>query len=37
MKGNDFLSIRDFTPDEILYFLILARQIKAHPTTYSDT
>ncbi len=36
MKGNDFLSIRDFTPDEILYFLILARQIKAHPTTYSD-
>jgi ornithine carbamoyltransferase len=36
MKGNDFLSIRDFTPDEILYFLILARQIKAHPSTYSD-
>ena len=36
MKGNDFLSIRDFSPDEILYFLILARQIKAHPTTYSD-
>jgi ornithine carbamoyltransferase len=36
MKGTDFLSIRDFSPDEILYFLILARQIKAHPTTYSE-
>ena len=34
MKGNDFLSIRDFTPDEILYFLILARQIKAQPPKF---
>jgi len=36
MKGNDFLSIRDFSPQEILYLLILARQIKTHPTTYSE-
>jgi len=36
MKGNDFLSIKDFSPQEILYLLILARQIKAHPGTYSD-
>ena len=36
MKGNDFISIRDFSPQEILYLLILARQIKTHPTTYSE-
>ena len=36
MKGNDFLSIKDFSPQEILYLLILARQIKTHPGTYSD-
>jgi ornithine carbamoyltransferase len=36
MKGNDFLSIRDFSPQEILCLLILARQIKTHPTTYSE-
>jgi ornithine carbamoyltransferase len=37
MKGKDFLSIRDFSPSEILYLLILARQIKSHPTTYCDS
>ncbi len=37
MKGKDFLSIKDFSPSEILYLLILARQIKTHPTTYCDS
>ena len=36
MNGKDFLSIKDFSPSEILYLLILGRQIKTHPTTYSD-
>lgn len=36
MNGKDFLSIKDFSPSEILYLLILARQIKTHPTTYCD-
>jgi ornithine carbamoyltransferase len=36
MNGKDFLSIKDFSPSEIQYLLVLARQIKAHPTTYSD-
>jgi ornithine carbamoyltransferase len=36
MNGKDFLSIRDFSPSEIQYLLILGRQIKTHPTTYSD-
>jgi ornithine carbamoyltransferase len=36
MKGKDFLSIRDFSPSEIFYLLILARQVKAHPGTYSE-
>jgi ornithine carbamoyltransferase len=36
MTGKDFLSIKDFSPSEILYLLILGRQIKTHPTTYSD-
>jgi ornithine carbamoyltransferase len=34
---RDFLSIKDFSPSEILYLLILARQIKTHPTTYGDS
>jgi ornithine carbamoyltransferase len=34
---KDFLSIRDFSPSEIFYFLILARQVKTHPTTYSES
>jgi ornithine carbamoyltransferase len=37
MKGKDFLSIRDFSPSEIFYLLILARQVKTHPTTYCDS
>ena len=36
MKGKDFLSIKDFSPSEIFYLLILARQVKTHPTTYCD-
>ncbi len=35
MKNKDFLSIKDFSPDEIKYFLQLGSQVKAHPTTYS--
>jgi ornithine carbamoyltransferase len=34
---KDFLSIKDFSPSEIFYLLILARQVKAHPTTYCDS
>ena len=36
MHGKDFLSIKDFSPSEIQYLLVLARQVKAHPGTYSD-
>jgi len=36
MKKKDFLSIKDFSPAEIQYLLILGRQMKTHPTTYSD-
>jgi ornithine carbamoyltransferase len=36
MKRKDFLSIKDFSPSEIEYFLVLARQIKTHPATYGD-
>jgi len=36
MNGKDFLSIKDFSPSEIQYLLILGRQIKIHPTTYGD-
>ena len=36
MKGKDFLTIKDFSPSEIFYLLILARQVKTHPTTYCD-
>ncbi len=32
---NDFLSLRDFTPQEIRTLLDLAHQIKAHPLDYS--
>ena len=31
MSTHDFLSIRDFTPQQIRRFLDLARQIKAIP------
>ena len=36
MNGKDFLSIKDFSPSEIQYLLVLGRQVKAHPTTYSE-
>jgi ornithine carbamoyltransferase len=36
MNGKDFLSIKDFSPSEIQYLLILGRQVKTHPTTYGD-
>jgi ornithine carbamoyltransferase len=37
MNATDFLSIRDFTPLEIRYFLALARQIKATPEAYQQS
>lgn len=36
MTAKDFISIKDFSPPEIQYLLILARQVKVHPTTYAD-
>lgn len=36
MTGKDFVSIKDFSPSEIQYLLILARQVKTHPTTYCE-
>src|SRR5512135_3414154 len=33
---NDFLSLRDFTPQEIRHLLDMARQMKAHPADYSQ-
>jgi ornithine carbamoyltransferase len=35
MKAKDFLSIRDFTPQEIRHFLHVACQIKADPKAYT--
>jgi ornithine carbamoyltransferase len=37
MSIKDFISIKDFSPSEIEYLLLLARQIKAHPGAYSET
>jgi ornithine carbamoyltransferase len=37
MKGKDFLSIKDFSPSEILYLLILSRQMKTHPSMYGES
>src|SRR5438477_4365982 len=37
MNATDFLSIKDFTPLEIRYFLALARQIKATPAVYRES
>jgi ornithine carbamoyltransferase len=37
MNGKDFVSLRDFSPSEIQYLLILGRQVKTHPTTYSES
>ena len=36
MNATDFLSIKDFSPSDIQYLLTLARQVKTHPTTYSE-
>jgi len=35
--NTDFVSIRDFSPPEIEYLLLLGRQIKAHPYVYNET
>jgi ornithine carbamoyltransferase len=36
MTSTDFLTIRDFSPQEIQHFLDLARQIKAIPAAYAQ-
>ena len=36
MNHKDFITIKDFSPSEIQYLLILGRQVKTHPTTYCD-
>jgi ornithine carbamoyltransferase len=36
MIGKDFLSIRDFTPDDIRHFLHVACQVKARPENFDD-
>ena len=35
--NKDFVSIRDFSPPEIEYLLLLGRQVKAHPHVYTET
>lgn len=37
MTPSDFLSIKDFSPQQIRRFLDLARQIKARPEDYAQT
>ena len=37
MNSNDFLSIRDFTPQEITEFIELARLIKSNPELFSES
>jgi ornithine carbamoyltransferase len=37
MNSSDFLSIRDFSPQEIGHFLDLATDIKANPRRYSES
>jgi len=37
MLRNDFLSIRDFTPNEIREFIELGRLIKANPELFADS
>jgi ornithine carbamoyltransferase len=37
MNAKDFVSIRDFSPQEIQDLLLLGRQIKAYPGVYSET
>ena len=36
MNPKDFISIRDFSPQEIQDLLLLGRQIKAYPDVYSE-
>jgi len=36
MRVPDFLTIRDFTSDELRHLLALAREVKAAPTRFSD-
>jgi ornithine carbamoyltransferase len=36
MRGRDFLSIRDFTSEELTSLLSLARDIKANPPAFAD-
>jgi len=36
MTPKDFVSLRDFSPEEIEYLLSLARQIKTHTGSYSE-
>jgi len=35
MGQHNFLSIRDYSPEDIRYFLDLAREIKAHPSAHT--
>ncbi len=37
MRGKDFLTIRDFTTEELRHLLDVARDIKAGPGKYSDS
>ena len=37
MHCDDFLSIRDFTPQDILHFIGLACRVKTNPSTYAST
>ncbi len=36
MTGKDFLSIRDFSPQQIRHFLEVACQVKANPSAYAN-
>jgi ornithine carbamoyltransferase len=37
MNIRDFISLRDFSPSELEYLLILGRRIKARPAAYSES
>ncbi|MDO8836534.1 MAG: ornithine carbamoyltransferase [Vicinamibacterales bacterium] len=37
MRGKDFLTIKDFTTDELTHLLDLARDIKANPHHFADS
>ncbi len=37
MNTKDFVSLRDLSPSEMEYLLILGRQVKEHPDVYCDT